>query len=355
MAAGLLVGLVALPTGSADATFHGDNGRIAFRRFFNADQTWGAIFTISPDGSRERQVTFPPDGFVDRNPDISPDGKRILFQRQHVVCADGETGCPSDEIWVVDANGAHATRLTRQPHAGATCDNDGYCDVTPAWSPSGRRIVFSRITGPYDPAEDLIERVALFTMHTDGSHARQLTQKVLPATGEDTEPQWSPDGRRILFQRWNVRTAEPVDTVALWVLDLRSGHQRQITPSSLMAGDTPDWSPNGKLILFHDWLEGPPPGALRQPLDRPARWHPPAPAHVRRRRRDHVPRLVVLARRHPDRVRPQTRHGWTRRQRGRRLHDAPGRNPRTSGHPDLGLRQLPGLGPSPQEPRPLID
>ena len=257
MAAGLLVGLVALPTGSADATFHGDNGRIAFRRFFNADQTWGAIFTISPDGSRERQVTFPPDGFVDRNPDVSPDGKRILFQRQHVVCADGETGCPSDEVWVVDANGAHATRLTRQPHAGATCDTDGYCDVTPAWSPSGRRIVFSRITGPYDPAEDLIERVALFTMHTDGSHARQLTQKVLPATGEDSEPQWSPDGRRILFQRWNVRTAEPVDTVALWVLDLRSGHQRQITPSSLMAGDTPDWSPNGRLILFHDWQEVP--------------------------------------------------------------------------------------------------
>lgn len=49
----------------------------AFRRFLNEERTWGAVFTIRPDGSGERQITKPPQGFVDRNPDISPDGRRM--------------------------------------------------------------------------------------------------------------------------------------------------------------------------------------------------------------------------------------------------------------------------------------
>ena len=82
---GLLVtGGIALPTTPASATFHDKNGRIAFRRFLNEERTWGAVFTIRPDGTRERQVTFPPEGFVDRNPDVSPDGRRIAFQREQI-------------------------------------------------------------------------------------------------------------------------------------------------------------------------------------------------------------------------------------------------------------------------------
>ena len=38
------------------------NGQIAFRRYFNADQTKGALFTMNPDGSHIRQITHPPNG-----------------------------------------------------------------------------------------------------------------------------------------------------------------------------------------------------------------------------------------------------------------------------------------------------
>jgi hypothetical protein len=81
------------------ATFPDDNGRIAFRRFLNEDRTTGAVFTIRPNGTRERQVTIPPQGYVDRNPDISPDGKRIAFEREGVDCGPD---CSYDEIFVVD-------------------------------------------------------------------------------------------------------------------------------------------------------------------------------------------------------------------------------------------------------------
>ena len=36
------------------------NGQIAFRRWFDPDQTKGAIFTMNPDGSHVRQITHPP-------------------------------------------------------------------------------------------------------------------------------------------------------------------------------------------------------------------------------------------------------------------------------------------------------
>jgi TolB protein len=50
-----LTGVLALvcltvPT-SATATFDGENGRIALRRFLDFNQTTGAIFTVRPDGS----------------------------------------------------------------------------------------------------------------------------------------------------------------------------------------------------------------------------------------------------------------------------------------------------------------
>jgi len=74
--------LVATLASPAGATFPSHNGDIAFRRFLNEDRTWGAVFTVHPDGSGERQVTHPPEGFVDRDPDVSPDGRSIVFQRE---------------------------------------------------------------------------------------------------------------------------------------------------------------------------------------------------------------------------------------------------------------------------------
>ena len=47
---------------TALATTTGQNGEIAFRRYLGPDRSKGAIFTIAPDGSGERQLTSPPAG-----------------------------------------------------------------------------------------------------------------------------------------------------------------------------------------------------------------------------------------------------------------------------------------------------
>ena len=43
---------------------------------------------------------------------------------------------------------------------------------------------------------------------------------------------------------------------ALFVAAADGSHQRRLTPWSLDAGDNPDWSPNGKLILFRSPSSG---------------------------------------------------------------------------------------------------
>jgi hypothetical protein len=58
----------------ASATYPGKNGRISFRRYLNARHTWGSIYTINPDGTGERQGTYPKRGELNWQPDWSPDG-----------------------------------------------------------------------------------------------------------------------------------------------------------------------------------------------------------------------------------------------------------------------------------------
>lgn len=236
-AAAALVTLTATAPPAA-ATFPDHNGRIAFRRFLNEERTWGAVFTIKPNGKDERQVTFPPQGVVDRDPDYSPDGRKIVFQRE------GDT---SDEIWVVDADGSNLTQLT--DHDPGCLPDRGTCDSSPAWSPDGTEIAFARDTGVI--ADDA-ENKGIWVMNADGTRAHQLTQLDQPGQGFDRSPQFSPDGHQLVFERDNVRDAQPVGGISLWVLDLRTGAERRITPYALEAADTPEWSPDGQRILFHN-------------------------------------------------------------------------------------------------------
>src|SRR5205814_9520420 len=83
------------------------------------------------------------------------------------------------EIYVMNADGSGQRRLTRNPAK----------DVSPAWSPDGRRIAFARDRGSTKPSSDI------YVMNADGSRLRRLTRS--PAN--DVSPAWSPNGRKIVF------------------------------------------------------------------------------------------------------------------------------------------------------------
>ena len=86
------------------------------------------------------------------------------------------------EIFVMDADGSDQTQITF----------NALDDEAPAWSPDGKRIVFQR---DFDPVRGQID-YDIFTMRANGAHERNLTNS--PGV-QDFDPDWSPDGRRIAF------------------------------------------------------------------------------------------------------------------------------------------------------------
>jgi TolB protein len=101
-------------------------GLIAFRRYTDSTQAQGAVFTIKPDGTGEKQVTHPPTNDIDDQPTFSADGSKIAFAR-----------CPTQDpkpraAWVVDREGSGAAPMEVE------CPRPD-CDISdPAWSEDGR-------------------------------------------------------------------------------------------------------------------------------------------------------------------------------------------------------------------------
>src|SRR4051812_6047179 len=104
LAALAALAVIAAGTGVAFATPSGTNGRIAFRRYADAKQTSGAIFTLNTDGSDVRQVTHPPARSIDDQPDWSSDGRRLVFCR-----LNSKGSCA---ITTVNADGSGLQSLT---------------------------------------------------------------------------------------------------------------------------------------------------------------------------------------------------------------------------------------------------
>jgi TolB protein len=96
-------------------------------------------------------------------------------------------------------------------------------DTDPAWSPDGRRLAFVRADA----------QPAVYLVRADGSGLRRLTAGSSPA--------WSPDGQRIVFSR---RVGRGVD---LYVIRADGRGLRRLTRTAATE-DEPEWSPDGRLI-----------------------------------------------------------------------------------------------------------
>ena len=231
----------------AAATPPGDNGRIAYKVYLDADLSTSAIFTMRRDGTRTRQVTFPAAGTQDDQPDWSPDGSLIAFQR----CAP-DTACA---IYTVRPDGTRLHRLS------APCDANqpGQCEdeSTVAFLPDGHRVVFTRATGSVRefPDTPFIEHSDIVIRHLSGRHAR-VVLRGRPFAGDNEQMVVSPDGRHIAFQRHNSPLADPAGGIAVFVMRSDGTHLRRLTPWSLRAGISPDWSPDGRWILFRSNADG---------------------------------------------------------------------------------------------------
>jgi Tol biopolymer transport system component/DNA-binding winged helix-turn-helix (wHTH) protein len=151
----------------------------------------------------------------DEKPSYSPDGTRIAFVSKR---------SGSDEIWIANADGGNAVRMTSFGGALVGIMN---------WSPDGQRIVFhARPEGQAD----------LFVIAAAGGAPVQLTHD----RADDTMPSYSHDGRWIFFG--SQRSGE----YAIWKMAAAGGAATQLTVSR---GARPVESLDGKVVYFHQWPE----------------------------------------------------------------------------------------------------
>ncbi len=113
------------------------------------------------------------------------------------------------------------------------------------------RMAFRRQLGPH--------RAAIFTINPDGTHEYQLTHP--PRHTWTTEPNWSPNGRWIVYNLW--RHADQ-DNARIFKIRPNGAHRTALDPSCTtpcLTDSFPAWSPSGKRIAFGRGL-GPSLGTL---------------------------------------------------------------------------------------------
>lgn len=127
---------------------------------------------------------------TDRNPTVSPDGKRLIFRSDR----SGRRA-----LYISKATGEDISILLDSG------DQPRYAE----WSPDGKQIAFAANVGGEDD---------IFVMNLDGTDRRRLTTH--PA--RDGHPRWSPDGRRIYFNSERVASEPEAPQTGEDVVDIFS-------------------------------------------------------------------------------------------------------------------------------------
>lgn len=230
------------------------DGRIVF------DDGDGPVYTINPDGTDRVQIGFGHDvahwshdgrriAMSAETPDervttalVNPDGTGLTTQTipdptLSLVCwawtpDDARLAC---EAWddsrkdrragifrVRKAGWDGLTRLTANPYGGH--------DIPGAYSPSGRRIAFAR----EDPTR---QKVAMFVT------GHGAVRRVSPWQSELSTPDWSPNGRRLIYDDGNG---------SLIVVRPDGARRREVRLALDAPGRAfqPAWSPDGRRIVF---------------------------------------------------------------------------------------------------------
>jgi Tol biopolymer transport system component len=167
----------------------------------------------------------------------SPDGQKIVY-----LSWDG--GPNGGDLWVANANAT-------SPHGIVTSP---WWDGNPVWSPDGSKIAFQRDTSAGDhPCGYLV------VANADGSGEVTITDG-LPSGGYawavDAEPQWSPDGSRIVFEREEIDAAYTTAMTNLWMVDPDGQNLVQITHTPSIQDQHARWRDDGSGLVWSGCTAG---------------------------------------------------------------------------------------------------
>lgn len=185
-------------TDDADPVFSPDRRMLAFTR---DGEIW--VRGLDPSGlpaePAPRQVTTSPDGTISTQPAWSPDGRRIVFSRQLSAPVEATTG-----LFTVDVESGDELELTNS--------TSGFqVDQWPDWSPDGRWVAFSGTRGEDDTPDIFVVEIEW----DDGDPLAGDLSQVTDGALADTQPRWHPWQETLAFTR--LESGQPS---AIWLTDI---------------------------------------------------------------------------------------------------------------------------------------
>ena len=203
-------------------------GRIMFQRAPGGEvvgEVETDVYVVAADGSESDVELLFAGGGAGR---WSPDGSEVS-----VFCCDDGMVAHLVDVVTGDVRGVETPDPTLELH----------CDF--GWSPDGERLVCEGY-GVDDPSRNGIYSVRA----SDGGGLMRITSN---PDGGDIPGDYSPDGTRLVFKRFE----DDVPT-GMFVVDIAddgagAGEPRQLTPEGMVLDDTGHagrWSPDGEEILF---------------------------------------------------------------------------------------------------------
>ena len=199
----------------------------------------GSVWKIAFDGSVAHELTY--DRNYHSSPDWSPDGKWIVYTSDD----DGR----SINLMLLNVETGASTPLTQGAHL----------NLDPVWSPDGKRIAYvsTQPNGYFN----------VFVVEVSDGKPGKPTQLIQDHRyGKDRlyfgdydvhlEPRWSPDGKEIVLLS---NRGIPLGSGALWRMPVEpNGMERaqMILREQTLYRTRPDWSPDGKRILYSSHVGG---------------------------------------------------------------------------------------------------
>ena len=196
-------------------------GKIVFLSWRDGDRE---IYSTNVDGSHPKNLTNDPG--ADENPDVSPDGKRIVWTSDR----DGD----ALHLYVMKIDGSGVTQLTFDPGG----------DNSPRWSPDGKVIAFTR-------------GGSILLVDAAGGEPEVIYEGQDPATAPPCEAGgfvggWSPDGQRIVY--YSASVTENLGQVC--TVDVDGSNVTVVVGDPPVYNVEPTWSRDGRYIAFRSIRAG---------------------------------------------------------------------------------------------------
>jgi Tol biopolymer transport system component len=184
------------------------------------------VYVMAADGSEPQNLSNTGGGLSDFASDYAPDGEEIVYSSFGVQDSNPEGDF---EVYVMNAlDGSADQNLTDT--AGAVSDFDA------AISPDGQKIAFVSVgVQPSNPEGD----DEIYKMDADGSDQRNLTNN---AEGvQDDFPDYSPGGKRIVYDSDGRRTSNPEGDDEIYKMNANGSDRENLTDNSGINDVTPDF------------------------------------------------------------------------------------------------------------------